>query len=173
MREKGICCGDLQTIDRLWSKYSNGYFGFTTQANIALSTAKIYLSSKETREELSISELTNRLYWNDYELDKKFYWQGLSFAKVTSKIYERAENPQNFPGFLPSKLWILNEASGKIRYRIEDAVRDFIQCENIKIGDDVKVVNLSEINRVERQKILANNFNKYNFQRHLTRKNCS
>lgn len=173
MQEKGICCHDLQTIDRLWSKYSNGYFGFTTQANIALSTAKIYLLPKETREELSVSELFDRLNWEHYELDEKFHWQGLSFFKVNPKIYDRAIDPQKVPGFLPSKLWILNEASGKIRYNIEDAVKDFIECANIELSSNIQTIYLLESNQVNRLKRQRDYFKSHKHQRHLMRKNCS
>ena len=84
-----------------------------------------------------------------------------------------ADNPENVPGFLPSKLWIINEASGKLRYDIEDAIRDFLQCGNIQINNSVPVFYPSEnheINRFLQYKV--NNFGKRKRSRNLRRKNC-
>lgn len=178
MEDTGICCKDLQTIDRLWSDYSNGQFGFTIQAKIALSMSKITLILGEKREQITTHELINRISLDSLELSQKFGWKEGSQLTYSDKFkdpswYRVAQNPGEVPGFLPSPQWIIEEVAGKFRYEIGDAIKDFLRCGKIQINDSIPVVYISKTKEIESfENQLSYLQKKNNYLRTLKRQNC-
>jgi hypothetical protein len=118
-----LSCEELTRIDDLWTKYSSGSFGFTSQARIALSMRK------------SLPTLTGQpnFTWDISELEMRLGWHrpGLTYLNV-SKWYEPANIPENAIGFLPSERWILrNTGGGKPTYTYSDALKHFIECRGL------------------------------------------
>jgi GUN4-like len=177
MIDTGICCKYLHNIDRLWSIYSNGEFGFTNQVKIALSIGKIILLPGESTEKMTKHELIDRLSWDNRAIESKFGWERKEYVTLRDGLadsgwYDVARNPKKVPGFLPSPQWILEEASGKFPYKIEDAIMDFAHCNNFNIGDSISVSYLSKPKEIKyfQDRLLYNKKNKY--QRNTKRLNC-
>lgn len=123
LRSKGLSCEALRKIDGLWTEYSNGNFGLTTQAKIALSMRKnLATLSGEPNFTWDISELEARLGW---------YHSGSTYLAIP-EWYKPANRPRQAVGFLPSERWILrNAGGGKPTYTYSDALRHFIECRGL------------------------------------------
>jgi hypothetical protein len=177
MIDTGICCKYLQNIDRLWSIYSNGKFGFTMQMKIALSTGKIILLPGESKEKMTKHELIDRLSWDYGVIKSKLGWETkkhatFSDAFADSGWYDIARNPNTVPGFLPSLRWILEEASGNFPYKIEDSIIDFAHCSDSSIDDSVVVSYLSKPNEIKYFQDHLLYDKKHDYQRNIKRLNC-
>jgi GUN4-like len=117
-------CEELDKIDRLWAKYSDGNFGLTAQAKIALSIQK------------PLPTLTGHpnWTWDISELENNFGWHhsDLVYLEVP-KWYGPANVPEKSVGFLPSERWILrNAGGGKPTYTYSNALKHFIVCKGLK-----------------------------------------
>lgn len=71
-----IACWDLKTIDQLWTKYSNGHFGFSVQMPIFLETGN--KPGKLINEE-AYQEFGKRVGWRNEE-DWIAFKQNLNFS---------------------------------------------------------------------------------------------
>lgn len=94
-----LSCRDLQTIDRLWTKYSGGRFGFSVQA-------KIYQQVKE-----DYGSLCGRLGWQTYNSHHPA--DGFQY-KLSAPI-----------GHLPSRIW---SGGTKWWVHIEAMVNKLVKC---------------------------------------------
>lgn len=80
-------CQKLETLDRLWLRYSEGQFGFSVQAQIVESI-------KSDSHNLDRYEIFKKqVGWDD-----KYY--------STPGFYDSAINPDKARGYLPSSLWM-------------------------------------------------------------------
>jgi GUN4-like len=90
----GLPCRDLKILDQLWSKYSDGQFGFGVQTDIALSTPGF----PDRINEVS----------NDFEQRVGWHWKYSNKPSSHPIWYYPAQNPKKAKGFLPSNLWALD-----------------------------------------------------------------
>jgi hypothetical protein len=65
-----IPCVDLQVIDQLWNKYSQGRFGFTAQRPIWLTCEKKFYSKTE-----AWNQFGSKVGWRVNHLLKQNYWK--------------------------------------------------------------------------------------------------
>jgi GUN4-like len=124
LRSKGVSCQEVRKLDELWSKYSNGSFGLTAQAKIALSM-KTCLPSLSGQPNFT---------WNISELKAKLRWSNSDSPYLAiPDWYAPANQPENAIGFLPSELWVLrNAGGGKPTYDYSDMLEHFIECKGLK-----------------------------------------
>jgi GUN4-like len=89
-------CEELQKVDELWSKYSQGNFGFSAQSKIAMSIAPNFqkLSSNEGRP--FVEQFEKQVDW----LDKKYL--------RTQEWYRALQSRKKVRGSLPSIIWLLD-----------------------------------------------------------------
>lgn len=89
MSPKNPPCDMLTQIDSLWLKYSDNYYGFTPQSNIANT---LFLKKS------SLNEISN--------VDIDVFMKKVRFDRFKNQnIYQEADNPRKHIGMLPSDLW--------------------------------------------------------------------
>jgi eukaryotic-like serine/threonine-protein kinase len=86
-------CQQLQEIDQLWSNYSSGKFGFTSQTKI-LSHLKIKININQRRRSVASSD--------SEKFENQLKWHSKSFSKKSLDAYP--------DGFLPSNNWAIYNA---------------------------------------------------------------
>jgi GUN4-like len=118
----GLPCEDLQHIDLLWLKYSKGNFGFTAQSQISLPMEALFSQSNERQK--TISRFEKDLGWRDssgYIIPRNKAW------------YRRAEAFEQIKGFLPSDLWVRENAPEPPRHHLVDTLRHFRICTKLPV----------------------------------------
>ncbi len=171
MQKEGICCYYLKKINRLWSKYSDGYFGFSTQVKIALPRGQILLFPEEKIEQIPYYELVRRISWEDYNLNQIFGWKGKYFLQNPNNF--KNIEPQTKPGFLPSRRWMTENSLGAFGYDVEESIQDFLPCINSEFKDIVLIFYLSDLDKINSLKYKLDNFNKYGQEKYLRRQKCN
>ena len=127
--EEGFACQDLLMIDKLWMKYSKGYFGFSTQAPIAelIYNSPENKTSKFPKTTQLFEELKDNLGWD--------LWNGISPNSDSRKFYLNGKTPEEAKGFLPSYLWVLRlKLVTSTRAPIFVVLRKFSKCQNSQIN---------------------------------------
>ncbi|KYC34734.1 hypothetical protein WA1_49280 [Scytonema hofmannii PCC 7110] len=89
-------CSELQKIDKLWSKYSQGNFGFMVQSEIARSMTPDLLAIPSSES-----------YQFARQFDKQVGWTDKKYLR-TPDWYREIQNPEKARGSLPSKIWLLD-----------------------------------------------------------------
>ncbi|MEH1938810.1 MAG: GUN4 domain-containing protein [Nostoc sp.] len=88
-------CQDLQKVDELWSKYSQGNFGFKAQSKIALSFAP------------NFHQLSNEGRPLTQQFEKQVGWEDKKYIR-TKQWYSQFQKPEKAKGSLPSIIWLLD-----------------------------------------------------------------
>jgi hypothetical protein len=118
LNSTGLPCKDMQRIDQIWSMYSEGAFGFTAQSQIAIPMETAFRDKGVGRDK-AIKEFESRLGWredNGHSSPRNLEW------------YKRAETSMKLKGFLPSKLWVGENAPEAPRHELIDTLSHFRSC---------------------------------------------
>ncbi|MDJ0553902.1 MAG: GUN4 domain-containing protein [Microcoleaceae cyanobacterium MO_207.B10] len=103
---KQISCTDLQTIDHLWQKYSNGKFGFSVQKQIYLNTGNNPLEfTKETYKRFA-----EKIGWK-LKRNKGFLGGWLLYCNL---IFKNKAPQGHLPVLITSKIWFWSVCFGLI-----------------------------------------------------------
>jgi hypothetical protein len=117
LNSTGLPCKDLQQLDHLWSKHSEGKFGFTAQAQISFPMESLFSNSGKRRN--AIKRFEQALGWRD---------NSGNLVPRSSVWYEQAESSQNRKGFLPSDRWVRENAPEAPRHNLVDTLKHFRSC---------------------------------------------
>jgi hypothetical protein len=128
---RGLPCKDLNIIDELWSKNSDGQFGFNSQLHVVLSISKFPIESKGwTADWENAAEVKKQLNWEPSD----------EFRPRTSSWYNPIEK-RHTKGFLPSYLWAIDNSGKATDVRsVLALLQRFHRCKQLSAAQSSKVI---------------------------------
>jgi GUN4-like/RTC4-like domain len=124
-------CKQLKQIDDLWTKYSQGYYGFTRQSIIAnniVNSLPEELVRHRVEEHFyrhpsvdNKKELSNLSSMYRWEEENRRFSNIVKYNADPAKmdeIYSNAVNPKETPGLLPSHLWFYQNTRSNLIYSL-------------------------------------------------------